>query len=60
MSQLKEIEINKDDNNNIQCAACGYINDEIAFITDFKNGYKVCPNCGAVKYVSDITKSYRK
>lgn len=58
---MKRIEINKDENKNLQCAACGYINDEIAFMKYSDNDdYKICPNCGTIKFISDITRSYIK
>lgn len=45
--------------NELQCAACGFIGDEKDFYTSsVHNKFRICPRCGTVSFVCKEDKGY--
>lgn len=45
----------------IQCAAYGFIGEEKEFFNSaVHNKFKICPNCGTIRFVCDDNRGFRK
>jgi len=45
----------------IQCAACGYVDNREKFYNSvIHNKFKICPCCGTVRYVCEENIGFRK
>lgn len=56
-----EIVTEETNENELQCAACGFIGKEKDFFnSSVHSKFKICPNCGTVRFVCNENKEYRQ
>lgn len=56
-----EIITEETNENELQCAACGFIGKEKEFFNSLvHNKFKICPNCGTVRFAFNENKEYRQ
>lgn len=61
LNEKFKIEIMRErlEENELQCAACGFIGDEKDFYnSSVHNKFKICPKCGTVRFVCKENKGY--
>jgi len=52
---------NTTNDNRIQCAACGHLEDPTAWYNSaVHKNFRICPKCGTVRFVCDENREFRK
>ena len=59
--QKQKVDISDNKIKGIQCAACGFLDDEKSWYnSSLHTRIKICPKCGTLRFVHDNNKEYRK